>query len=218
MTYSILVHDPDTGEIGGAAVTGNLAVGAWVLFAQVDTGLVATQGFSVSTLWGQEALRLLSEGFDPETIVENLTTNDTGAGSRQLIVIDGQGRSAGWSGKDNYAVKDHHVERGLAIAGNWLANDQVLKTLRDEYVSATGDMASRLLHAISAASRDGGDSRGMMSAAIKIVGPDRPPLDLRIDCSNTPVIDLIALWNKTKSPEYQEFLNRLPTAGDTSRC
>ena len=31
MTFSILARNPKTGEIGGAAATGNLCVGGWVL-------------------------------------------------------------------------------------------------------------------------------------------------------------------------------------------
>ena len=51
MTFSVLALDRATGAIGGAAATGNLAVGAWVLHAAAGVGAVATQGLSVSTPW-----------------------------------------------------------------------------------------------------------------------------------------------------------------------
>ena len=56
MTYSILARDPETGAFGGAAATGSLCVGGWVLRGRAGVGISASQGASPSTLWGEEAL------------------------------------------------------------------------------------------------------------------------------------------------------------------
>ena len=65
MTFSVLALDRATGAIGGAAATGNLAVGAWVLHAAAGVGAVATQGLSVSSPWGDEGLARLGRGESP---------------------------------------------------------------------------------------------------------------------------------------------------------
>ena len=67
MTFSVLALDRATGAVGGAAATGNLAVGAWVLRAAARAGAVATQGFSVSSLWGDEGLASLARARAPGT-------------------------------------------------------------------------------------------------------------------------------------------------------
>lgn len=217
MTFSILARDPETGEMGCAAATGNLAVGAWVLRARAGCGLVATQGISVSTLWGDEAINGLAVGECPREIVERLVGSDGGASFRQLSLLDTQGRTDGWTGADNLDVKGHNISPNLAVAGNWLANENVLTVLAESYLDTEGAMAERLLFALDAAAKAGSDARGTVSAAIKVVSPDKPPVDLRIDHSETPVMDLISLYARTNSEEYREFLARLPTVSDPQR-
>ena len=62
MTFSLLVHDRATGTFGGAAATGSLCVGGWVLRGTVDSGLSASQGTAPSTFWGEDALTAMRGG------------------------------------------------------------------------------------------------------------------------------------------------------------
>jgi uncharacterized Ntn-hydrolase superfamily protein len=61
MTFSILARNPKTGEIGGAAATGNLCVGGWVLRGDIKKGVTASQGFYPSTIWGENILNNLNK-------------------------------------------------------------------------------------------------------------------------------------------------------------
>lgn len=211
MTFSILARDPDSGAMGCAAATGNLAVGAWVLRASPDAGLVATQGFSVSSLWGDQAITALAAAESAPNIVERLVQQDAGAEYRQLMVLDLSGTGGGWTGNSNTDFKAHLIDDNVVVGGNWLCGEQVLHDLRDSFLQTEGGMAERLLQALRAAAANGSDSRGLQSAAIKVVSASRPTLDLRIDYSDTPVDDLAALNQKACKPEYREFLERLPT-------
>ena len=101
MTFSILARDPESGEMGYAAATGNLAVGAWVLRANPAAGLVATQGYSVSSLWGDEGLNALAAGESAPDIVTRLVQGDAGADYRQLLVLDMMGTGGAWTGSAN---------------------------------------------------------------------------------------------------------------------
>lgn len=218
MTFSILARDPATGEMGCAAATGNLAVGAWVLRAQAGVGLVATQGFSVSSLWGDQCMSAMARGESAARIVDRIVSDDAGAGLRQLTVLDANGGTAGWTGDANTDIKAHYLETDLAIAGNWLSDADVLAVLRDAYLNTDGVMAERLLRALSTAAKAGGDSRGTLSAATKVVSPSHPPLDLRVDYSRTPIEDLASLYEMTLEGEYHAFLSRLPTLENPERC
>ena len=218
MTFSILARDPETGELGAAAATGNLAVGAWVLYAEPDAGLVASQGFSTSTIWGSQALQLLAIGTAPDRVVDKLTGADAGRDFRQMTVMDLQGNTAGWTGTKNADTKGQDLSPDLAVAGNWLANDTVLPALKSVFLNSGGSLAGRLLHAMGAASQAGGDARGLQSAAIRVVSPSSPPLDLRVDHSLTPLTDLTELFERTKNEDYRSFLDRVPTTDSPQRC
>lgn len=218
MTFSILAHDPQTGELGGAAATGNLAVGGWVLRSRAGAGAVASQGVSTSTLWRSKAIAELAEGIHPAKIVDDLVQGDAGHDFRQIIILDANGHSAGWTGRKNLPVMAHDADKNLAVAGNWLENEKVLATLKEVFLATPGRLAPRLLTALDAAMKAGSDSRGTLSAALNVVAPDRPPVDLRVDLSDAPVTDLIALYERTGCEEYRNFLSRVPTLDEPEKC
>lgn len=223
MTFSILALDPETGAIGGAAATGNLAVGGWVLRAAARAGAVATQGFAVSPLWGDEALARLAKGETADAIVDALVKADPGRDHRQLSVLDAKGGTAAWTGSANMQNNYHLLGQGRVVAGNWLSNPDVLKNVDAGFEAARhageAGFGQRLLDGLQAGFEAGSDARGTFSAAIRIVRADRPPLDLRVDYDEGgPIARLRALYDKATSPPYSEWALEVPTLEDPYRC
>lgn len=221
MTFSVLAIDPDTGTFGGAAATGNLAVGAWVLRATPGVGAVATQGMAVSTLWGDQALAMLAEGYDAPHTLDALTRRDTGAAHRQLSVLDLTGRGAAWTGSENTDAKGHRIRENTVFAGNWLSGLSVIDAMEAAYFSqpAGTDIGLRMLAALDAARAAGSDSRGTFSAAIRLVGRDHAPLDLRVDYDEAdPLGHLRKLYDMATHPPYSDWSRQVPTLADPYRC
>ena len=222
MTFSLLALDRATGSVGCAAATGNLAVGAWVLRAAAGVGAVASQGLSASTLWGDEALARLARGERADDVVAALTDADSGRDFRQLAVLDARGGAAAWTGSRNEDEKGHIIAPDYIIAGNWLSAETVLsemdRTYRDSASAVGLALGERLLRALEAAVEAGSDSRGTLSAAIRIVRPDCAPLDLRVDYDEDPVPRLRALYEMATSPPYSDWAGRVPTLEDPYRC
>lgn len=222
MTFSILALDKASGAIGSATATGNLAVGAWVLRAAARVGAVATQGFSVSSLWGDEAMARLAGGASAEETVDALTGSDPGRDHRQLAVLDARGGVAAWTGTSNTDAKGHIFGVDYVIAGNWLSGEAVLSAMERGYGTINGsardDFGARLLAALEAGAEAGSDSRGTFSAAIRIVRPDRSPLDLRVDYDDDPLVRLRALYEMATNPPYSEWAKQVPTLDDPHRC
>jgi len=204
--------------MGGAAATGNLAVGAWVLHANAQLGMVASQGFSVSPIWVNEIYRRLAKGITVEDAVSQVTEADSGRDFRQLAALDTSGSGAVFTGDKNTAYVGHRIRSDLIVAGNWLSGPEVLDRLEAAFFEKTGSLAERLLHALKSAYRAGSDSRGTLSATLKVVSRTLPPLDLRIDFSETPLADLERLYERTLEQRYQEFVDRLPTLEDPYKC
>jgi uncharacterized Ntn-hydrolase superfamily protein len=220
MTYSVLGLDRASSTIGCAAATGNLAVGGWVLRASARVGAVATQGYAVSPLWGDGALALLASGKCADEALAALTEPDAGRDFRQMTILDAKGGAAAWTGTDNPDVKGHIVGTDMVVAGNWLANDSVLGALQAGYEAGDQDMdfGRRLLASLEAGRAAGGDHRGTMSAAIRIVRPDRPPIDLRVDLDEAPLERLRALYEMAIQPPYSDWAKSVPTLDDPYRC
>ena len=217
MTFSILARDTETGAIGGAAATGSLCVGGWVLRGRFDAGLSASQGAAPSTLWGEAVLESMRAGRSPQEAVDAETEADRGREYRQLAALSPDGRVAAFTGKQNTPAMGSRFVQGGVVTGNLLSSEAVLDAIAESFLAAEGCFARRLLKALKAGDESGGDSRGLMSAALLVLSPDRAPLTLRIDDSKTPLHDLERLYQRSTSGDYYEWSLQVPTLNDPER-
>lgn len=217
MTFSILARDAGTGALGGAAATGSLCVGGWVLRGDPRAGMSASQGASPSTLWGEEVLARMAGGQDAATAVAGVTGPDRGRDWRQLAALDRNGGSAVFTGTGNSDWHGSLSAEGVVVSGNLLTGSAVLTAMLSGFGRATGTFAERLIAALAAAEAAGGDSRGLQSAALLVVADDSAPLTLRIDWSEDPVAALSALHDRTRASPYAEWFPTVPTRADPER-
>jgi len=218
MTFSILTFDKKTGTFAAAAATGSLCVGGWVLRGDIESGLVASQGTAPSTFWRDDVLRAMHQGQSAQEAVEAVTKSDPGRGHRQLIALDRQARSHGFTGADSVSYANHITEPGIAIAGNMLERPEVLEAMLSAAPADDQPPDDRMLRVLTAAKQAGGDSRGLSSAALLILTPDRPPLDLRIDYSENPISELKDLRHKARQSPYFDWLAEVPVHLDKTRA
>jgi uncharacterized Ntn-hydrolase superfamily protein len=218
MTFSIVARDRTTGALGAAVATGTPVVGGFVLHLSADVGAIATQGLSTNPLYGMRGLRLLETGLTAEDARNQLIGEDDGRESRQLVIIDRNGNTAGWTGADNVAATHVILEMDLALAGNWVASPGVITAAKSTFDSSGAPtFAGRLIDALSAGESAGGDSRGLRSAAVRVVCRDHPPVDLRADFDTRPIVRLAEIHRATFDPDFQAFLARVPTLAHPMR-
>ena len=210
MTFSILVRDPQTGALGGAAATGSLCVGGWVLRGHINAGLSASQGAAPSTFWGEDVLTLMRAGTAAPQAVAQIVGNDAGRAHRQLSALDGRGRTGVFSGTSNTKEIAARAFDGGIAAGNMLANTGVVDALVEGYLAAKGDLSSRLIAALEAGEAAGSDARGLFSSALLVVRRDAAPLSLRIDYSETPLSALRALHARATTGDYADWARQVP--------
>lgn len=218
MTLSILAYDEKSGTLGGAATTGSLCVGGWVLRGDIESGLSASQGSLPSTLWGTDVLGMMREGLSAEAAVKRIVEADRGRDERQLAALDLKGSTGAFTGANSIPAAGARRAPHVIVTGNLLASEQVLEAGLDGFLSAPGGMDLRLLAALQAAARVGGDSRGLMSAALLVVGADRPPLSLRIDYAEAPLQALEDLHARATQGAYARWTRHVPTQADPQRA
>lgn len=203
MTFSIVAWDPNpsgTPEWGIAVASKFLAVGAVVPWAKAGAGAVATQALA-NVSYGPRGLDLLDTGLEAKEVVRALTSADEGREERQLGVVDGRGRAATYTGSKCLHWAGGRTGDGFACQGNILTGADVVDAMAQAFEAASGSLADRLLAAVAAGDRAGGDSRGRQGAALKVVregggygGGTDVAVDLRVDDHPDPVAELTRLW------------------------
>ena len=195
-TFSIVAHDRDSATWGVAVQSKFISVGAVVPFAEAGVGAIATQALA-NVAYGPEGLTLLRQGLSATEVVRRLTEADDGRDQRQLGVVDAKGGSAAYTGTKCMEWAGHEVGNGFACQGNILFGPEVVRAMARSYESTGGDILDRLLAALAAGQREGGDRRGMQAAALFAVragggyqgGNDRW-VDLRVDEHPSPIEEL----------------------------
>jgi len=219
MTISILARDEESGVMGGAATTGSLCVGGWVLRGGAATGLSASQGTAPSTLWGEGVLGLMGTGQAAAEAVAQVTSADRGRAHRQLSALDPAGRTAAFTGAESVAYAGSDEAPGLVIAGNMLTGPEVISAAALGFADARRlPFAERLMAALDAAAAAGGDARGLKSAALLVVGRDMAPLTLRIDHSINPLAALRDLYRVSQAEPYHSWTTVVPVLDDPFRA
>jgi len=207
MTYSIVARDPSAGELGIAVQSRHFAVGRFVPFAESGVGVVASQAFPIPA-HGPEALRLLHAGLEPNAVLERLLSDDPGAATRQIAILDARGRMAVHTGAGCVSAAGHAIAANCCTQANMMTRDTVWPAMVRAFDRANGPLADRLVAAMDAAEREGGDLRGRQAAALIVVS-DRPeasaPLDrsvdLRIDDHPDPVGEIRRLLEYSRAHE-----------------
>lgn len=199
-TFSIVACDPERQFWGVAVATKPPSVGALVPWVEWRAGALATQAMA-NYFYGPRGLELLKKGLDAEAVVRRLTAADTGREDRQLGVVDRRGGAASWTGGRCVAFAGHLTGDGFACQGNMLRSDTVVPAMAKAFESSRGLLAGRLLQALEAGAKEGGDKRGMSSAALLV--SHREPwfpaiwpshwVNLRVDRSPHPIRDLARL-------------------------
>ena len=166
-TWSIVAFDPVSGEVGSAgaswspgvwAIVG-LAPGKGVIVAQADTNQNARK----------TGVAMLIAGKSPQEILKTITSRefDRKADRQQYgIVALGAGAQA-WTGASCERWASNLQDDGVAVQGNFLANDTVVPKTLAAYKAAKGlPLAERLLQALEAGSKAGGDGRAGFPTAM----------------------------------------------------
>ncbi|BBP80666.1 MULTISPECIES: DUF1028 domain-containing protein [unclassified Pseudomonas] len=215
MTFSIIGRCAETGQLGIAISSSSIAVGARCPWLRAGVGAVATQNVTLPAL-GPQILDLLEhQHLDPAAALDRALHANGWSQYRQVTVIDGQGRTALFSGKEALGLHNAVAGEQCVAAGNLLSGTGVIDAMVQAFENAPGLLADRLLAAMHAAMAAGGEAGPVHSAALKVVDDlTWPIVDLRVDWADEdPIGRLDGLWQAYR-PQMQDYITRAldPTA------
>ena len=225
-SMSIVAFDADTGDVGIALASRFFAVGPIAAHVRAGVGAIATMGSSPFKD-APEMMEWLAQGASPDDVLARLRERYSDIG--QINIVDAKGRSASTTSQVTSSMwKGSRVGKYYAAAGNILAGPEVVAAFGDTFEASAGKgqpLADRLLAALEAADRAGGDARGRMGATLIVkrkgagyAGTD-DLVNLRVDDSSNAINDLKRLYGR-----WQEVRGQVPgsriieqSAGDDVR-
>lgn len=195
-TYSIVARDSTTGEMGVAVQSHWFSVGTVVTWGEAGVGVVATQSFAEIS-YGPLGLELMKAGKTAPEALKALLLIDPNPDVRQVAMIDKFGNVAVHTGKKCIYAAGHHKGEQYSTQANLMDKATVWDAMAKAYENTNGDLLERLMAALEAGEKEGGDIRGKQSAAILIVPaktngtPWKEKLvDLRIDDHPEPLKEM----------------------------
>ncbi len=199
-TFSIVAVDPQTGECGAAVASKYPDVGKVVPYVRSGVGAFCTQHWH-NPAWGTKALDLLEAGHSSEEVLGMLLKDDARRDKRQLAIIDMQGRAANRNPSDADASGLYWGAmsgRFYACQGNTLAGRKVVVAMAKAYEETKGSLTDRLIAALIAADKAGGDHRGRLAAGVVVAKKDVKGhwFELYTDKSDDAVNDLFHKYIK----------------------
>ena len=208
MTFSIVARCAQTGMFGVAISSSSPAVAARCSYAQAGVGAVASQNITDPTL-GPRGLELMAAGASATEAVAILARTGSYPAYRQVLAIDGGGRSAIHSGPNALGHWAEAQGRDCASGGNLLANPDVPQTMVAAFETTSGDLGDRLIATMRAGLAAGGEAGPVHSAGLKLVRDVTWPVaDLRVDWTqDCPIEALTEAWEVYK-PQLDAYVTR----------
>jgi uncharacterized Ntn-hydrolase superfamily protein len=199
----------------GVAVTSSSpAVAARCAYARAGAGAIASQNVTDPTL-GRRGLDLLENGASAEQAIAILRDSDSHIEHRQVLAVDARGGAAVYSGPKALGMHAHATGSNVASGGNLLASERLPEQIVDAFQCSEGDLGDRILVAMRAGVKAGGEAGPIHSAGMKLVRDVPWPIaDLRVDWTEVcPIEELAGLWERYR-PQLEDYITRAldPTA------
>jgi uncharacterized Ntn-hydrolase superfamily protein len=225
-TFSIIAYDPATGMAGIA-----IASSTWTEHASdiltpgisPGNGIIVSQAALLQRNYAR-GVQLLKEGKSAAEVIEVLKQEDPRFESRQIAVVDSTGRSAAFSGGEAQTWKGSRSGPYYSAQGNILVNAETVPAVEAAFLASEGKpLADRLMAALVAGSRAGGDARGKQFATLQVMkkGPDGIPVnDVVFDIADSadPVMELDRLFRIHNVTLDQNRMGALRRDGKTAEA
>ena len=209
MTYTVLGRCHRTGRVGIGIATFSITVGRYCYGVKSNAGVTVSQAFA-NERNNALALRLLTQGFTAQSVLQQLMDNDPYAQYRQIGVIDRSGMAVAHTGPHTRGWSGHVVGENYVAFGNGLVGPEVADAIAKGFLAEPdADLEHRLLMGIEAGRDAGGQGNAQThkperSAAIKVVDRlDYPDIDVRVDVHPTAVAELRRVLEEFKL--YEDF-------------
>jgi uncharacterized Ntn-hydrolase superfamily protein len=207
VTFSIVARCADASLFGMAISSSSPAVAARCAHARAGVGVVATQNITDPAL-GPRILDRLADGAEADVALAQVLAATPHAAYRQVLVLGRSGPPRIHSGAHALGLVGMAVGAHAAAAGNLLASESVPQVMLDEFERAEGHLGLRLLHALRAGADAGGEAGPVHSAGLLLVREVAWPIvDLRVDWSDNPVAELMAIWD-IYAPQIDAYVCR----------
>jgi uncharacterized Ntn-hydrolase superfamily protein len=221
-SYAILAYDGETGQTGVAVAGRGVSVGSGVLAVEFGLGSVVVQG----TIDGRASRRaigaLRNGGGADDAVAAALGQN---AGAVQVGVLTSSCESASHTVSAAYPPAQARNGDAGAICylalGSLMATGQVVRAMSSAFESTAGPLATRLVAALQAAERLGGDVPPSQSAALWISAPDdtsgafdRAELRLQVDNQSGAVRALAQLAARMEGDQLARRASEMIAAGE----
>lgn len=160
-TFSIVARDDQDGSLSIAVSTKVPAVGSLCPFIRFGAGAVSTQAWANPGL-GPRILDRLENGESANKALANVMSTEVDANLRQVGVVDANGGSAAFTGKETDYWSGHSYGHDCSVQGNMLVSEDTIKAMKIAFTAAREGqtLGERLLIALEAGQAAGGDSRG----------------------------------------------------------
>jgi uncharacterized Ntn-hydrolase superfamily protein len=213
LTLSIVARSADARLFGVAIASSSPAVAARCAHARAGAGAVATQNITDPALGPLILGGLARAESAADALAAALRATPFGA-YRQLLVIGAKGPPAVHSGAEALGIVSSAAGADAAAAGNLLANAKVPAAMVGAFESSSGHLGWRLLEALRAGVRVGGEAGPLHSAGLLVVREVSWPLvDLRVDWKEEdPVSELGRTWD-VYEPQIEDYVLRALSPG-----
>lgn len=207
MTFSLVARCVRTGQFGMVISSSSPAVAARCAHVRAGVGAVASQNITDPAL-GPMILDRLDAGLSAADALRAVTEGRAFIDFRQLLVVDRAGAVAIHSGSEVLGIWGEARGKDCAAGGNLLANSDIPVEMVRAFEVATGHLGERLMLALEAGLKAGGEAGPVHSAGLKIADRLSWPLaDLRIDWAEDPIEMLRAAWD-VFSPQMAAYVQR----------
>lgn len=209
MTFSVVARCGDTGMFGVAISSSSPAVAARCAYAKAGVGAATSQNVTDPRL-GPRVLDLMQRGATAEQAVLIVESTSDFVEYRQVLAVDRNGQTAICSGSNSLGIFAEARSADVASAGNLLANENIPQAIIDRFSSSKGHLGDRLVDALKAGLKAGGEAGPVRSAGLLLVGEvDWPIVDLRCDWieDDCPISQIASAWLVYK-PQIDDYINR----------
>lgn len=204
MTFSILAKDPNTKEIGIAIATYSLAVGATCPYF-IKGKVVITSQSATNPKIGKKIKKLIKNQKDPENAFNSSIKEDPFYNFRQVALLTFDNKPLVFTGNEVKKYCGSIIGDNCVAIGNYLAGKNVLNSMVENFENENKNISlgEKLLSSLLSAKKSGGQKSlegnplPERSACIIVSSSEELfPINLRIDSSSNPIMDLSELYSE----------------------